>query len=56
MKICRDPCFIDIGVAMAKKMTLDFFLLALDFSVPEVFFRNRSRELVPPLVASIMIL
>ena len=48
MKICRDPCFIDIGVAMAKKMTRDFFSLALDFSVPEVFLEIAQGSLYLP--------
>ena len=49
-----DPCFIGIGVVMATKWRQCVFHLPLYFSVFGSFFRNRLRELLPPLVASIM--
>ena len=49
-----DPCFIGIGVVMTTKWRHYVFHVPLYFSVLGIFFWNRLRELVPPLVASIM--
>ena len=54
MKIYYDPCFIDIRVTMATSWRHYVFYLPLYFSVLGVFFRNRLRELVSPLVASVV--
>ena len=54
MKICYDPCFIDIRVTMATSWRHYAFYLPLYFSVLGVFFRNPLRELVPPLVSSVV--
>ena len=56
MKICYDPCYIDIRVAMATKWRR--FLIAFVFLGTSSFFfffcRNRLKEFLLPLVASIM--
>ena len=49
MKICYDPRFFDIGVAIAMKWRHYVFYLPMYFSVPGVFVRNSLRELVLPL-------
>ena len=54
MKISYDLGFIAIRVAMATKWRHYVFHLSLCFSVPEVFWRNRFREYVPAIIASIM--
>ena len=54
MKISYDLCFIAIGVAMATKRRHYVFYLSLCFSVPGVFLKNRLREFVPAIIASIM--
>ena len=54
MKISYDLCFTAIGVAMATKRRHYVFYLSLCFSVPGVFLKNRLREFVPAIIASIM--
>ena len=54
MKISYDLGFIAIGVAMATQRRHYVFYLSLCFSVPGVFLRNRLREYVPAIIASIM--
>ena len=54
MKISYDLGFIAIGVVMAKKWRHYVFHLSLGFSVPGGFWRNRFREYVPAIIASIM--
>ena len=54
MKISCDLGFIAIGVTMATLQRHYVFYLSLCFSVPGVFLRNRLREFVPAIIASIM--
>ena len=54
MKISYDLGFIVIRVAMATQWRHYVFHLSLCFSVPRVFWINRLREYVPPIIASIM--
>ena len=55
MKISYDLGFIAIGVAIAMKRRHYVFYLSLCFSVPRFFFlRNRVREFIPTIIASIM--
>ena len=54
MKISYELGFIAIGVAMATQWRHYVFHLSLCFSVPGVFGRNRLREYVPAIIASIM--
>ena len=54
MKISYDLGFIAIGVAMATYRRHYVCYLPLSFSVPGVFLRNRLREYVPAIIASIM--
>ena len=51
MKICYDPCFVNMGVVMQRNDTITFlfsfvFLGTWSF----FFFKNRLKKLVPPLV------
>ena len=52
MKIFYDLGFIAIGVAMATSRSHYVFYLSFCFSVTGVFFKNRSREFVPNIIAS----
>ena len=54
MKISYDLGFIAIEVTMATLQRHYVFYLSLCFSVPEVFLRNRLREFVPAIIASII--
>ena len=54
MKISFDLGFIAIGVAIATLRRHYVFYLSLCFFVPGVFLRNRLREFVPVIIASIM--
>ena len=54
MKISYDLSFIAVGVAMATQRRHYVFYLSLCFSVPGVFLKNRLREFVPAIIASIM--
>ena len=54
MKISYDLGFIAIGVAMATFRRHYVFYLSLSFSVPGVFSRNRLREYVPAIIASLL--
>ena len=54
MKICYDPCLIDMAVVITTEWRHYVFLPAFVFLGTWIFFRNRFRELVPPLVASFM--
>ena len=54
MKISYDLGFIAIGVAMQHNDAINVFYLSLCFSVPGGFLRNRLREYVPAIIASIM--
>ena len=54
MKLSFDLGFIAIGVAMATQRRHYVFYSSLCFSVPRVFLRNRLREFVPSMIASIM--
>ena len=54
IKISYDLSFIAIGVAMATQRRHYVFYLSLCSSVPGVFLRNRLREFVPAIIASIM--
>ena len=54
MKISYDLGLIAIGVVMATQRRHRVFYLSLCFSVPGVFLRNRLREFVPAIIASIM--
>ena len=54
MKISYDLGFIAIGVAMATKRRHYVFYFSLFFSVPRAFLRNRLREFVSSMIASIM--
>ena len=54
MKISYDLGFIAIGVATATYQRYYVFYLSLCFSVPGVFLRNRLREFVHAIIASIM--
>ena len=49
-----DPCFIGNVVVTTTKWRHCVFYVPLYFSVLGFFFSKRLRELVPPLVASIM--
>ena len=53
-KIAYDLGFTAIGVATATRRYHYVFYLSLCFSLPEVFLRNRLRESVPAIIASIM--
>ena len=52
MKICYDLGFITIGVAMATLH--DTITILIYLCVSGVFLRNRLREYVPAIIASIM--
>ena len=56
MKICYDPCFIDISVTIPWQHydAITFFTCLCISRYKELFFRIRLRELVPPLVASVV--
>ena len=54
MKISYDLAFTAIGVAMTKQRRYYVFYLSLCFSVPGVFLRNRLREYVPAIIASVI--
>ena len=53
-KISSDLGFIAIEVAMATQQRHYVFYLSVCFSVPGVFLRNRLREFVHVIIASIM--
>ena len=54
MKISYDLGFIAIGVTMVTQRRHYVFYLSLCFSVPGGFLRNRVREYVIAIIASIM--
>ena len=54
MKISYDVGFIAIGVAMATSRRQLFFFFIFVFLCTNVFLRNRVREFVPAIIASII--
>ena len=54
MKISYDLGFSAIGVAMATLRRYLVFYLSLCFSSPGVFLRNRLKEFLPAIIASII--
>ena len=54
MKICYDPCFVDVGVVMQRNDAIMFFIFICISRYLEFFLKSRLKKLVPPLVGSIM--